>query len=65
MKTFRRILAFAKPYHKHFPQYFLFATLAIIFSLTNLALLEPLFSIIFENTKEGLDPVAAVGEKHD
>ncbi|MGW8121593.1 ABC transporter ATP-binding protein [Roseivirga echinicomitans] len=63
MKTFRRILAFAKPYHKHFPQYFLFAILAIIFSLTNLALLEPLFSIIFENTKEGLDTVAAVGEK--
>ena len=63
MKTFRRILAFAKPYHKHFPQYFLFATLAIIFSLTNLALLEPLFSIIFENTKEGLDPVAAVGDQ--
>ncbi|KOF03047.1 antibiotic ABC transporter ATP-binding protein [Roseivirga seohaensis subsp. aquiponti] len=63
MKTFRRILAFAKPYHKHFPQYFLFATLAIIFSLTNLALLEPLFSIIFENTKEGLDPVATVGDQ--
>ena len=63
MKTFRRILAFAKPYHKHFPQYFLFATLAIIFSLTNLALLEPLFSIIFENTKEGLDPVATLGDQ--
>lgn len=63
MKTFRRILAFAKPYHKHFPQYFLFATLAIIFSLTNLALLEPLFSIIFENTKQGLDPVATVGDQ--
>tara|TARA_R110000796_G_scaffold96719_1_gene202721 strand:+ start:102572 stop:104401 length:1830 start_codon:yes stop_codon:yes gene_type:complete len=63
MKTFRRILAFAKPYHNHFPQYFLFATLAIIFSLTNLALLEPLFEIIFENTKEGLDPVATVGDQ--
>ena len=28
-----------------------------------MALLEPLFSIIFENTKEGLDPVAAVGDQ--
>lgn len=52
MKTFLRIMAFAKPYHKHFPQYFIFAILAIIFSLTNLALLEPLFTIIFDYKSE-------------
>jgi ATP-binding cassette, subfamily B, bacterial MsbA len=59
MKTFRRIMAFAKPYHKHFPQYFIFAILAIIFSLTNLALLEPLFTIIFDyKTQENMNALA-------
>ncbi len=48
MKTFRRVLGFAKPYHKHFPQYAVFALLAIIFSLMNLVLLDPLFTVIFE-----------------
>ncbi|MFT6970997.1 MAG: subfamily B ATP-binding cassette protein MsbA [Roseivirga sp.] len=63
MKTFRRILAFAKPYHKHFPQYFIFATLAIIFSLTNLALLEPLFTIIFDyKTDDGLAVLTEAGK---
>ena len=51
MKTFWRILAYAKPYHKLFPQYAVFALLAIIFNLTNFVLLEPLFAVIFE-TKE-------------
>lgn len=54
MKTFRRVLGFAKPYHKHFPQYGVFAFLAIIFSLLNLVLLEPLFTVIFE-TKDATE----------
>ncbi len=59
MKTFRRVLGFAKPYHKHFPQYALFALLAIIFSLMNLALLQPLFTVIFETkTPEELASMA-------
>lgn len=52
MKTFRRVLGFAKPYHKHFPQYALFAMLAIIFGLMNLALLQPLFTVIFGTKTE-------------
>ena len=48
MSTYGRILSYAKPYHRYFPQYIVFALLAIIFSLTNLALLEPLFTVIFE-----------------
>lgn len=52
-------MAFAKPYHKHFPQYFIFAILAIVFSLTNLALLEPLFTIIFDyKTQENMNALA-------
>ncbi len=48
MSTYGRIISYAKPYHRYFPQYIVFALLAIIFGLTNLALLEPLFTVIFE-----------------
>lgn len=63
MKTYLRILSFAKPYHKYFPQYILFALFAILFSLTNLALIEPLFTVIFETkTPEELGAMAQVSE---
>ncbi|GAB5523979.1 MAG: ABC transporter ATP-binding protein [Roseivirga sp.] len=59
MKTFRRVLSFAKPYHKHFPQYAVFAFLAIIFNLLNFTLLEPIFAIIFDTIKpEELEKLA-------
>lgn len=48
MSTYGRIISFAKPYHRYFPQYAVFAFLAIIFGLANLALLKPLFTVIFE-----------------
>ncbi|OEK06645.1 ABC transporter ATP-binding protein [Roseivirga misakiensis] len=53
MSTYGRIISYAKPYHRYFPQYIVFALLAIIFSLLNLALLEPLFAVIFENDDDG------------
>ncbi len=52
MSTYGRIISFAKPYHRYFPQYVVFAFLAIIFGLANLALLEPLFTVIFETKGE-------------
>ncbi|MCO6359626.1 ATP-binding cassette, subfamily B, MsbA [Roseivirga pacifica] len=59
MSTYGRIISFAKPYHRYFPQYIVFAFLAIIFGLMNLALLEPLFSVIFETkTTEQLTEIA-------
>jgi len=62
MSTYGRIISFAKPYHRYFPQYVVFALLAIIFSLLNLALLQPLFQVIFETkTQEELAELAAVG----
>lgn len=62
MSTYGRIISFAKPYHRYFPQYIVFALLAIIFSLMNLALLKPLFEVIFEtkNAKQ-LAEMATVG----
>lgn len=63
MSTYGRIISFAKPYHRYFPQYIAFALLAIIFSLMNLALLQPLFQVIFETkTQEELAELAAVGD---
>lgn len=63
MSTYGRIISYAKPYHRYFPQYVVFALLAIIFSLTNLALLEPLFTVIFETkTQEELAELAQVGQ---
>ena len=63
MSTYGRIISFAKPYHRYFPQYVVFALLAIIFSLMNLALLQPLFQVIFETkTQEELAELAANGD---
>ncbi|NVK83364.1 MAG: ABC transporter ATP-binding protein, partial [Cytophagia bacterium] len=63
MSTYGRIISFAKPYHRYFPQYIVFALLAIVFGLANLALLEPLFTVIFDTKKpEELAKLAAVGD---
>ncbi|GHE52707.1 MULTISPECIES: ABC transporter ATP-binding protein [Roseivirga] len=63
MSTYGRIISFAKPYHRYFPQYVVLALLAIIFSLTNLALLEPLFIVIFDTKgAEAMQALATVGE---
>ncbi len=63
MSTYGRIISFAKPYHRYFPQYVVLALLAIIFSLANLALLEPLFTVIFETkTQEEIVKLASVGD---
>lgn len=60
MSTYGRIISFAKPYHRYFPQYAVFAFLAIIFGLANLALLKPLFTVIFETkTAEELAQIAS------
>ncbi|AWW31265.1 ABC transporter ATP-binding protein [Echinicola strongylocentroti] len=48
MKTYLRILAYARPYRRYFPLYALYALLAIIFGLLNFTLLKPLFDVIFE-----------------
>ena len=54
MSTYGRILSFGKPYQRYLPQYVIFALLAILFGLANLALLKPLFTVIF-NTKDAED----------
>ena len=60
MKTYFRVLAFAKPYHRYLPQYTILAVLAIIFGLLNFVLLQPLFAVIFE-TKTAAELQALAG----
>lgn len=48
MKTYLRILSYAKPYRRFVPVYILYALLAIIFGLLNFTLLKPLFDVIFD-----------------
>ena len=48
MKTYLRILSYARPFSKFAPTYILYAFLSIIFGLLNFTLLKPLFDVIFE-----------------
>lgn len=52
IKTYFRLLAFAKPIEKFALPYLLFTVLAVIFNTLNLAMLAPLLSTLF-NTNEG------------
>lgn len=52
MKTYLRILSFAKPYRRYVPQYLIFAILSIIFGLINFTLLIPLFEVLFNQVDE-------------
>jgi len=51
MKTYFRILAYARPYRRYLPFYIIYALLAIIFGLLNFTLLKPLFDVIFEQVE--------------
>ena len=48
MKTYLRILSYARPYGKFVPTYILYTLFSIIFGLINFTLLKPLFDVIFE-----------------
>lgn len=61
METYLRILAYARPYRRYFPQYVLYAFLAIVFGLLNFTLLKPLFDVIFEQV--GPEELQAYREK--
>jgi subfamily B ATP-binding cassette protein MsbA len=61
MKTYFRLLAFAKPIEKFAIPYLLFTVLGVIFNTLNLALLAPLLSTLFSNGQNA----AAVVSKPD
>jgi ATP-binding cassette, subfamily B, bacterial MsbA len=54
MKTYLRLLSFARPLGPYMPQYLIFTLLAIVFGLINFTLLIPLFDVLFNQ----VDPSA-------
>ncbi|MFD0763438.1 ABC transporter ATP-binding protein [Mucilaginibacter lutimaris] len=57
MKTYLRLLAFAKPIEKFAIPYILTTLLSIIFSTLNLALLAPLLQTLFSDKAVGIRPL--------
>ncbi|CAG5068783.1 Putative multidrug export ATP-binding/permease protein [Dyadobacter sp. CECT 9623] len=53
MKTYFRLLSFAQPISRFAFPYVLFTVLGVVFNTLNLALLAPLLSTLFNNSKEG------------
>ncbi len=56
MKTFFRILSFARPYKRFIPPYFIFALFGAIFSLTLFTFLTPLLNVLFGTVTEDKTP---------
>lgn len=47
MKTFLRLLEFARPHRKFWPRYLIVSILSVIFGIVYYALLEPLLTVLF------------------
>ncbi|UYZ61748.1 ABC transporter ATP-binding protein [Hymenobacter weizhouensis] len=52
MKTYLRILQYARPWAAFLPQYLLTTVLAILFGLANFTLIIPLLSVLFDKTDQ-------------
>ncbi|RAU81461.1 ABC transporter ATP-binding protein [Pontibacter arcticus] len=64
MKTYFRVLQFAKPYSQFVPLYTLYTVLGIIFGLFNFTLLVPLLDVLFGKVGAG-EATAMVTERPD
>jgi ATP-binding cassette, subfamily B, bacterial MsbA len=49
MKIYRRLLAYARPYRRFVPSFFIFTILAVIFSVFQFALIIPLLNVLFDH----------------
>lgn len=57
MNTFKRLLAYARPYRNYWPAYLILSILALVFSMVNFALFKPLLVVVFEP-----ESVSTIGE---
>ena len=63
MKTYRRLLRFAKPYSKFTLPFFIFTLIAVFFSVFQFALIIPLLNFLFDNqTAESMRQYATAPE---
>ncbi|MCA5004901.1 ABC transporter ATP-binding protein [Sphingobacterium bovistauri] len=65
MKTYFRLLSFAKPIEKYAIPYIICTLITVIFGTLNLALLVPLLHVLFKGTADVGTEVAKVIEKPD
>ncbi|MBC6697141.1 ABC transporter ATP-binding protein [Hymenobacter puniceus] len=56
MKTYLRILQYARPYADFLPLYLLYTVLGIFFGIGNLALMIPMLNVLFEQTSSAAVP---------
>ncbi|MBO7248946.1 MAG: ABC transporter ATP-binding protein [Bacteroidales bacterium] len=48
MNTFKRLLAYAKPYRRFWPGYLILSIFSVIFGVVNYALIDPLLTVLFD-----------------
>jgi subfamily B ATP-binding cassette protein MsbA len=48
METFKRLLAYAKPYRRFWPGYLILSIFSVIFGVVNYALIDPLLTVLFD-----------------
>ena len=48
MESFKRLMAFAKPYSRFWPGYLVLSILSVVFGVLNYALIGPLITVLFE-----------------
>ncbi len=63
MKTYFRLLSFAKPIEKYAIPYIIFTLIAVIFGTLNLALLAPLLQVLFRGSGADIDATHGVVTK--
>ena len=49
METFKRLLAYAKPYRRFWPGYLILSIFSVIFGVVNYALIDPLLTVLFDS----------------
>lgn len=49
METFKRLLAYAKPYRRFWPGYLVLSIFSVIFGVVNYALIDPLLTVLFDS----------------
>jgi len=54
MKTYLRILSYARPLGLYVPQYILYTIIYVVFGLVYMALMMPLISVLFDSSTESL-----------
>lgn len=65
MKTYFRLLSFAKPIEKYAIPYIICTIITVVFGTLNLALLAPLLQVLFDGTDESLSAVTQPAVKPD